>query len=96
MQARMKNPAMIIPDAMQALLALAKSAEQSGLPSKTLGLVHLRVSQINGCSVCVDMSRLKKPGETEERLLTVVAGGTRHTLVTPNVPRWRSLRPSPG
>ena len=73
MQARMKNPAMIIPDAMQALLALAKSAEQSGVPSKTLGLVHLRVSQINGCSVCVDMSRLKKPGETEERLLTVAA-----------------------
>ena len=70
MQARMKNPAMIVPDAMQALQALGKSAEQSGLPSRTLGLVHLRASQINSCSVCVDMHPrlLKTTGETEKRL----------------------------
>jgi AhpD family alkylhydroperoxidase len=75
MQARMKNPAMIIPNAMQALQALGKSVEQSGLPSRTLGLVHLRASQINGCSVCVDMHprQLKKEGETEERLFAVAA-----------------------
>jgi AhpD family alkylhydroperoxidase len=75
MQARMKNPAMIVPDAMQALQALARSAEQSGLPARTLGLVHLRASQINGCSVCVDMHPrlLKKTGETEERLFAVAA-----------------------
>jgi AhpD family alkylhydroperoxidase len=38
-------------------------------------LVHLRASQINGCSVCVDMHpRLaKKDGETIERLLAVSA-----------------------
>ena len=74
MQARMKNPAMIIPGAMQALQALGKSAEQSGVPSRTLGLVHLRASQINGCSVCVDMSfRFKKPDETNERLFAIAA-----------------------
>jgi AhpD family alkylhydroperoxidase len=75
MQARMKNPAMIVPDAMQALQALGRSAENSGLPSRTLGLVHLRASQINGCSVCVDMHPrlLKKTGETEERLFAVAA-----------------------
>jgi len=74
-KARMKNPVMILPDAMQALHALRKSAEKGGVPSKTLALVELRASQINGCSVCVDMhSRdLKKAGETDERLFAVAA-----------------------
>jgi AhpD family alkylhydroperoxidase len=49
--------------------------KKSGVPSRTLDLVYLRASQINGCSVCVDMhSRdLKKAGETDERLFAVVA-----------------------
>jgi AhpD family alkylhydroperoxidase len=73
-QARMKNPVMILPDAMQAVQALAKSAEKGGVPQGTLDLVHLRASQINGCSVCVDMShRFKKSGETSERLFMVAA-----------------------
>jgi AhpD family alkylhydroperoxidase len=75
MQARMKNPAMIVPGAMQALLALNTSAEKGGLPSRTRDLVHLRASQINGCSVCVDMHArdLKKADETDERLFAVAA-----------------------
>jgi AhpD family alkylhydroperoxidase len=75
MQARMKNPAMILPDAMQALQALSKSSEESGVPRRTIDLIHLRASQINGCSVCIDMhSRLaKKTGETDERLFAVAA-----------------------
>ena len=75
MQARMKNPAMIVPDAMQALQTLAAATEKTGVPPRTLGLAHLRASQINGCSVCVDMARLakKKTGETEERLFAVAA-----------------------
>lgn len=75
MQARMKNPAMIIPEAMQALQALGKASEKNGVPSRTLGLVHLRASQINGCSVCVDMHArmLKNTGETQERLFAVAA-----------------------
>ena len=74
MQARMKNPALIIPNAMQALQALANSAEQGGVPARTLGLVHLRASQINSCSVCVDMSfRFRKAEETDERLFAVAA-----------------------
>lgn len=75
MQARMRNPAMIVPDAMQALLALNASAEKGGVSSRTLGLVHLRASQINGCSVCVDMHPrlLKKAGETDERLFALAA-----------------------
>ena len=75
MQARMKNIAMIVPDALQALHALKASAEKGGVPSRTLGLVELRASQINGCSVCVDMHGryLKKEGETDERLFAVAA-----------------------
>ncbi|HEV2668726.1 MAG TPA: carboxymuconolactone decarboxylase family protein [Blastocatellia bacterium] len=75
MLARMKNPAMIVPDALQALLALGKSVEKGGELSRTLGLVHLRASQINGCSLCVDMHArdLKKADETDERLFAVAA-----------------------
>jgi AhpD family alkylhydroperoxidase len=75
MQARIKNPAMLIPDAMQALQALAKSVEKSGIPESTIGIVHLRASQINGCSVCVDMHArmLKKQKETDERIMAVAA-----------------------
>jgi AhpD family alkylhydroperoxidase len=75
MQARMKNPAMIVPDAMQALHALNAATEKAGLAATALGLVHLRASQINGCSVCVDMHPrlLKKAGETDKRLFAVAA-----------------------
>jgi alkylhydroperoxidase family enzyme len=55
LKARMSNPAMMIPEAMQALMALGASTRKSGVPITTLQLVELRASQINGCSVCVDM-----------------------------------------
>jgi len=75
MQARMGNPAMVVPDAMQALMALGATVHGGGVPSRTLHLVYLRASQINGCSLCVDMhSRdARKAGETDERLFAVAA-----------------------
>lgn len=75
MQARMNNPAMIIPEAMPAILALNSVVEKSGVPATILGLSHLRASQINGCSVCVDMGwrMMKKAGEKDERLFAVSA-----------------------
>lgn len=75
MQARMKNPAMIIPEAMQAIQALQAATEKSDLPPKTLALSHLRASQINGCSCCVVMGTgfAKKAGESDERLFAVAA-----------------------
>lgn len=54
MPARMQHPAVIIPEAMTALLALSRAARAQGLPQSTVELVQLRVSQINGSSVCVD------------------------------------------
>jgi AhpD family alkylhydroperoxidase len=75
MQARMNNPVFIVPDAMQALLALGTSTKKGGVPTRTLDLVNLRASQINGCSVCVEMHAqdLKKGGETDQRLFAVAA-----------------------
>jgi len=71
----MKNPVFIVPEAMQALQALGASVEKSGVPRRTLELVHLRASQINGCSLCVDMHArsAKKSGETDERLFALAA-----------------------
>ena len=73
MQARMKNPVLIRPEALQALLALDKTTES--VPYVTRKLVHLRASQINGCSVCVDMHarELKKTGESDDRIFAVSA-----------------------
>jgi AhpD family alkylhydroperoxidase len=74
MQARMNNPAVVIPDAMTAIRALSEAIRTGGLPQRTLDLVHLRASQVNGCSVCVGAAaRHRADGETDERLFTVVA-----------------------
>jgi AhpD family alkylhydroperoxidase len=74
MQARMKNPAMVL-GAMQPVQALFKAVYAGGVPQATLELVHLRASQINGCSACVDSGAkaARKAGETDERLATVAA-----------------------
>lgn len=75
MQSRIKNPAVLLPDAIQALQALNGALEKSGFSPTILGLVHLRVSQVNGCSVCVDLGwrQLKRTGESDERLFAVSA-----------------------
>jgi len=75
MQARMANPAGLLPDAMKAINLLYKAAHSAGVPVGTLELVHLRASQINGCSACVDSGArsAKKNGETDERLFAVAA-----------------------
>jgi AhpD family alkylhydroperoxidase len=75
MQARMSNPTMLLPDALNGIQALLKATRQGGVPSTVLELVHLRASQINGCSFCVDSGarNAKKGGETDERLFAVAA-----------------------
>lgn len=75
MQARMKHPIFVIPDAMQALQALNGAIQQGGIAPKTLELVNLRASQINGCGVCaVQHPQIaRKLGETDERLFAVAA-----------------------
>jgi AhpD family alkylhydroperoxidase len=75
MQPRMKNPASVLDGATNAIFGLIKATQQTDVPETTLGLVHLRASQINGCSFCVDggIKTAKKNGETDERLHAVAA-----------------------
>ncbi|MFD8323777.1 carboxymuconolactone decarboxylase family protein [Kitasatospora purpeofusca] len=74
-EARMANPAVVIPEAMPAILGVVKAAKRGGVPESVLELVHLRASQINGCSYCVvgGVASAKKNGETDERLHAVAA-----------------------
>ncbi|MFI9774033.1 carboxymuconolactone decarboxylase family protein [Streptomyces sp. NPDC051956] len=74
-QARMESPAQLIPGAMQPVLALLKATREGGVPGSTLELVHLRASQINGCSYCVDAGArsARKAGESDDRLFAVAA-----------------------
>ncbi|MER5356826.1 carboxymuconolactone decarboxylase family protein [Streptomyces sp. NPDC002785] len=73
MQARMQNPAEIIPEALPPVLGLVKAISKAGLPESTLELVGLRVSQINGCTFCVEghVRNARKAGESDERLFAV-------------------------
>lgn len=75
MQPRMTNPAMTVPGAMEALQKLGDAARGAGVPATTLYLVELRASQINGCSVCLDIHsrEMKAAGEPDERILMVGA-----------------------
>jgi AhpD family alkylhydroperoxidase len=75
MQARMKNPAVVLPGIGAAVGGLFKAMHSSGVSQGILDLVHLRASQINGCSSCVHngSTALKKNGETDERLWAVAA-----------------------
>src|SRR5262249_26965581 len=75
MHSRLRNPATILPGATPGAQALLKAAREGGVPSTTLELAHLRASQINGCSFCVDSGArsLKKAGETDERIFAVAA-----------------------
>jgi AhpD family alkylhydroperoxidase len=75
MQPRMKSPVFMLPGALEALQALAKTTKVADLPPATIELLDIRVGQINGCSVCVDMhSRaMKKLGESDERIFSIGA-----------------------
>lgn len=75
MKARIKNPALMVPGALEAFQNLAASATHAGVPETTLYMVELRASQINGCSVCADMHsrELVLAGESSERIHMVAA-----------------------
>jgi AhpD family alkylhydroperoxidase len=60
---------------MRALQALGKCVMDDGDGLLPIELVMMRASQINGCSVCVDMHgrSLKKAGEKDERIFAIAA-----------------------
>ncbi len=74
MQARMNNPGLLVPDALTALQAFA-GTYAGRLPKATTEMVNLRSSQINGCSVCVEMHAraLRALGLPEATVFAVAA-----------------------
>jgi AhpD family alkylhydroperoxidase len=62
-------------DVMTAIQHLYKAIHAGGVDPRLLGLVHVRASQINGCSPCVfaGVTAARNHGETDERLHNVVA-----------------------
>ena len=75
MAPRMASPVMVVPDALPALLTVSKVISKAGVPKETTDLVHLRVSQINGCAACINMHSgdLGKSQTADQRLLMVAA-----------------------
>ncbi|GAA5702576.1 carboxymuconolactone decarboxylase family protein [Streptomyces avermitilis] len=61
--------------ALKYLMSAGKALKESPLPSATQELVALRVSQINGCAVCIDMhtKEATAAGEAPVRLNLVAA-----------------------
>jgi AhpD family alkylhydroperoxidase len=74
MKARIENAASS-PDVTTGIQHIFKAVYSGGVPRETLDLVHLRASQINGCSACVDagVASAAKAGVSSEKLLTVAA-----------------------
>lgn len=72
---RIGQPAVVVPGAMEALIAFGDSAVNGSVPRSTIELVKLRASQINGCSFCVDMHSRDalKDGDSAQRLFAVAA-----------------------
>lgn len=72
---RMPNPAVLIPEAMAALIALNGAIAGAGVDGKILALSHLRASQINGCGPCVagGATEARRQGATAEQVHAVAA-----------------------
>lgn len=65
----------LAPKSLHAMIALSQSVAQGSLGERLFELVNLRVSQANGCGVCVDMHwrALLKQG-ADPRHLNAIAG----------------------
>jgi AhpD family alkylhydroperoxidase len=65
----------LAPKNLQAMVNLSVSVKKSSLGERLVELIHLRVSQTNGCGVCVDMHwrELIKQG-ADPRHVNAVAG----------------------
>ncbi|HWE56945.1 MAG TPA: carboxymuconolactone decarboxylase family protein [Acidimicrobiales bacterium] len=75
MTPRLNNVASLLPAAGEGIQGIIKAAYSAGVDRSVMELVHLRASQINGCSPCVYSGSLqaKKNGESDERLFAVAA-----------------------
>jgi AhpD family alkylhydroperoxidase len=93
----MKSPGIVIPGAMTAIRSLNEAVQQGGVPQRTLDLVHLRTSQINGCSVCLGAAvKAREDGEADERLFTLPAWRDTPYFSDAERAALASPKPSPG
>jgi AhpD family alkylhydroperoxidase len=72
---RMPNPAVLLPEAMAALMAVNRAIAGAGVDGKLLALSHLRASQINGCGPCVagGVHQAQQHGATADQVHAVAA-----------------------
>jgi AhpD family alkylhydroperoxidase len=65
----------VTPEPFKKLLDLSMAVHKSGVGTKLLDLIFLRVSQINGCAYCLDMHArdLLKQGEDLQRIVSLDA-----------------------
>lgn len=75
MQPRIETPALTVPGALAAFQKLGAVTRRTGVPATTVALVQTRASQINGCSVCLDMHtrELRAAGEPDQRIFMIGA-----------------------
>nr|WP_222109765.1 carboxymuconolactone decarboxylase family protein [Streptomyces cupreus] len=71
----MRNPTVVLSDAAQPLQEILKAVHSAGVDIQTLELVHLRISQINGCAADVDEGArtAREAGVSDQRLLALAA-----------------------
>ncbi|MFB7947916.1 carboxymuconolactone decarboxylase family protein [Kitasatospora phosalacinea] len=70
--------------ALKHVMAAGRVLKDSPLPARTQELVSLRVSQINGCAVCIDMHAKEAAAAGEEQVrLHLVAAWREATVFTP-------------
>jgi AhpD family alkylhydroperoxidase len=72
---RIPDPAVLVPEAMEALTAVNRAIAAAGVDGKLLALSHLRASQINGCGPCVagGAARAREHGAAVEQVDAVAA-----------------------
>jgi AhpD family alkylhydroperoxidase len=75
-ETRIENPATLLPEAWEGIQKLIVAVRRGGLPENIRELTHMRASQINGCSTCIEgtIRYAHRAGvELDERLLMVAA-----------------------
>jgi AhpD family alkylhydroperoxidase len=66
---------------MKHFMAAGRALKDSSLPAATQELVSLRVSQINGCAVCIDMHTKEAAAAGESRLRLDLVAAWREACV---------------
>lgn len=72
---RIANPGALLPEALEGIQKLIVAVRRGGMTATTLELAHMRASQINGCSACIEgaVRHATKAGNLDPRLLAVAA-----------------------